>query len=339
MIYGHGASAVAPLLQKEGADRFAVSNLEEADELRRCGVDRPILILGYTPPEAAEDLARLDVAQAVYDLDYAEALSDRAKALPRPVRVHLKLDTGMGRLGFDCRTDALNGLQDAQRAAELSGLTPEGIFTHFAVADTREASDLAFTENQFRRFDAAVAALRRVGEFPVRHCCNSAGLLLHPAMHADLCRPGIILYGLYPDPALRDTLDLRPVMTFKSVVSMVKRLPAGTAVSYGRTYTTPDDRLLATVSAGYADGVSRHLSNCGQVYLRGGRAPIVGRVCMDQFLIDVTELPGVARGDEVEIFGSHLSAEEQAAAAGTISYELVCAVSKRVPRVYCGENV
>ena len=333
--YGHGAAVIAPILQSEGAEWFAVSNLQEAIDLRASGVDRPILVLGYTPPEAAPLLSEYGISQALFDFDYAAALSLEADAQSLSIPVHLKLDTGMGRIGFDCRTDELLGLADAFSAAELPGLRLEGAFTHFAAADRSGDPGGDFTENQYRHFIAATSAIRAKGYAGILcHCCNSAGLMLEKDKQLDLCRPGIILYGLSPDADLEPNLPLKPVMAFKSVVSMVKDVPKGTSLSYGRTFIAPDNMRIATVSAGYADGFFRLLSNCGEVLVHDARARIVGRICMDQFLIDVTSIPGVARGDEVTLFGPGLSADEQAGRIGTISYELVCAVSKRVPRVY-----
>lgn len=333
--YGHGASVVAPLLQDEGAEWFAVSNIQEAIDLRECGIVRPILVLGYTPPEAAALLSEYCISQALYDRDYAMALSNEADAQSLSVQVHLKLDTGMGRIGFDCRTDELCGLPDALAAAELPGLHLEGVFTHFAAADRAGDPSGHFTQTQYRHFSAAAQAIRAAGYAGILcHCCNSAGLLLEKGRHLDLCRPGIILYGLTPDTGLKPSIPLRPVMTFKSVVSMVKSVPEGTPLSYGRTFKAPHTMRIATVSAGYADGFARLLSNCGEVLLHGRRAKIVGRICMDQFLIDVSEIPDAARGDEVVLFGRGLPVDEQAERIGTISYEMVCAVSKRVPRIY-----
>ncbi len=328
--YGHGAVDAARVLERCGVYGFAVSNLAEAEELREAGLRQPILILGYTPVEYANALADYDFDQCVYSLEYAKALSEAAQ---KTVRVHLKLDTGMGRIGFDCRSEALPGLKDAKQVLSLPNLDVCGVYMHFAAADT-PAED-AFTDTQYSRFCKAVAALEADGhKFRIRHCNNSAGVLTQRAAQTDAVRAGIILYGLTPDTGMELPADFRPVMSLYSTVSMVKTVAAGETVSYGRTYRAEGARTIATVSAGYADGVPRLLSNRGSVLIRGKRASIVGRVCMDQFCVDVTDIPDVKMGDTVTVFGPGLSVDEVAQAAETINYEIVCGISKRVPRVY-----
>ena len=327
--YGHGALDAARVLERCGVYGFAVSNFAEAQELRAAGLRQPVLILGYTPVEYANALAEYEIDQCVYSLEYASALSAAAE---KTVRVHLKLDTGMGRIGFDCRSDALPGLKDAKQVLSLPNLDVCGVFMHFAAADT-PAED-AFTDAQYSRFCKTVAALEADGhKFQIKHCDNSAGTLTQKGAECDAVRVGIILYGLAPDTAMALPADFQPVMSLYSTVSMVKTVAAGESVSYGRTYHADGVRTIATVSAGYADGVPRLLSNRGYVLIRGKRAPIVGRVCMDQFCVDVTDIADVKMGDTVTIFGPGLSVDEVARSAETINYEVICGISKRVPRV------
>ncbi len=332
--YGHGVNIVAPLLQKAGADFFAVSNLEEAIELRDIGITKPILILGYTPCECARELAVYNISQCIYSLDYARELSHIAVEKKLQINIHLKLDTGMSRIGFDCRNDDLNGINDAISAARLDGLKLEGVFTHFAVSDRNERQEDGFTDCQYNRFIKAIDVLKSNGLDPeYKHCANSAALCQDSDKHLDMCRAGIILYGLTPSSNLKLPQDFKPVMSFKSIVSFVKQINAGDTVSYGRTFKAEKTMTVATVSAGYADGYPRLLSNKGYVIINGRRANIIGRVCMDQFCVDVTDIPDVSRGDDVLLFGCDLPVEELANTIGTINYELVCNVSNRVKRI------
>lgn len=332
--YGHSARYIAPLLEENGVSAFAVSNIEEAITLRGCGISRPILILGYTPVEMAQQLYINDITQTVFSPEYAAGLSECAVKCGITVNINIKLDTGMSRIGFDCRSDELFGVEDAIAAAKLPGLHFDGIFTHFAVSDRTPAEEDGFTDAQFSRFSAARARFCSAGLVPrVTHCCNSAAICLDYEKHFDVCRPGIILYGLTPSAGLELKEDFRPVMTLKSVVSMVKTVRAGDTVSYGRTFRAPHDMRIATVSAGYADGYPRLLSGKGEVLINGMRAPIVGRICMDQLSVDVSSVPGVAQGDEVILFGGGLPIEELAELCGTINYEIVCGITQRVPRV------
>ncbi len=329
--YGHGAVGVAKALEEKGAAAFAVSNIREAEELRTAGIKAQILILGYTPEIYAEDLSRLGFVQCIYSLEYAENLSREAKKIGVTVEAHLKLDTGMSRLGFDVRDADFVGLQEAKRVLTLENLNITGVFTHFAVADSKDGEDITFTKHQYARFNEAADALETDGfRFKTRHCCNSAGALWGIADKGDMVRAGIILYGLAPSPDIRLPSGMKPVMSLYSVVSMVKTVKAGTFVSYGRTYEAEGDRIIATVSAGYADGVPRALSNKGSVLINGKRAKIVGRVCMDQFCIDITDIENVRIGDRVEVFGENISVDEVAEIAGTINYEIICGISKRV---------
>lgn len=332
--YGHSARAVAPVLQKMGADAFAVSNIGEAVALRDYGVTTPILILGYTPAEMAAELYRHDITQSVYSSEYAAALSCQAVKAGLKIKIHIKLDTGMGRIGFDCRNERLSGIEDAIAAARMDGFSFDGVFTHFAVSDRTPDEEDGFTDEQYARFSAAVTRFSEAGLPPREvHCCNSAASCLDPQKHRDICRPGIILYGLTPADGLDLPCELIPVMTVKSVVSMVKEIDAGDTVNYGRTFKAEKNMRVATVTAGYADGYPRLLSNRGEVIIAGRRAPIIGRICMDQLSVDVSHIPGVQQGDEVILFGKELPVEELARLCGTINYEIVCGVSSRVPRV------
>ncbi len=328
--YGHSIELIATALDKAGTDYFAVSNIEEAKELRSLGIKKPILILGYTPPEKAEELREYRLSQTVFSYSYAKKLNEYAEKADVFVRIHLKLDTGMGRLGFDFRSDEFTAVKEVKGLDAFNHLTVEGVFTHFPVADT----DAEYTINQYNRFIKAVELLEAEGfSFKIKHCCNSAATLNHKNMHLDAIRPGIILYGLTPDVGMNIKVDLQPVMSFKSVVSLVKHVKAGESVSYGQTYTFKKDSKIATVTAGYADGVVRLLSNRGRVRINGQYANIVGRICMDQFCIDVSDIKDVKEGDVVTLFGKGLPVEEFAKNAETINYEVVCGLTKRVPRI------
>lgn len=334
--YGHGVEFVANKLDSIGSDMFAVSNMEEAQQLWRGDIEKPTLILGYTPPEYAEKLAELKIRQAVFSADYAKALSDAAVKCGKQVYVHIKLDTGMHRIGFDSYTD--EGVAEVIAACRLPGLIPEGVFTHFAAADRDGDSDGSYTRAQYDRFVTAIDKIEQSGiKFEIKHCCNSAAIFTHSEMHLDGARPGIIMYGLMPSDMLENP-GFEPVMSFKSVISMIKRLPAGMDISYGRTFTTPRDMTVATVTVGYADGYQRKLAEDGYVLLHGKRAKIIGRICMDQMMIDVTDIPQAAVGDTVTLFGrdgdEEITVDSIAARLGTINYELVCIIGKRVTRVF-----
>ena len=328
--YGHGAVPVARKLEELGAEYLAVACLAEARELREAGVRAPILLLGYTPTDCAEELLHYGLTQTVYDLESARAFS-AAQAAGRRLRIHVKADTGMSRLGWLCdeghRTEAADAIA---AVCALPGLEVEGIYTHFANAD----GDEAYTMGQFTRFLELLSELEGRGiTFPIRHCAASAAVLKYPCTHLDMVRPGVALYGHYPDPSCEGLDGLRPVMALKPRVASVKAVPAGTPVSYGCTHVLERDAELAALTVGYADGLPRLCSDRLEVLIRGQRAPIVGRVCMDMCMADATGL-GAAPGDEVELFGEHLPVEDAAALAGTIQYELLCAVSPRVPREY-----
>lgn len=333
--YGHSVPMIARLLEESGTDAFGVSNIDEARELRDIGISKPILILGYTPPFLAEELAKNNITQAVFSLEYAKKLDRFAKDAGVQVQAHIKLDTGMGRIGFNSRDDGFFGIKEAKELKALSNLVINGVFTHFPVADSYSAENRKYTEEQFERFCSSVELLEKEGfAFEDKHCCNSAATLLYRDMHLDAVRPGIILYGLTPSSEIELPGDFKPVMTFKAAVSQVKTISAEDTVSYGRTYRAKKPTKIATITAGYADGLPRLLSGKGEVLIGGKRAKITGRICMDQFCADVTDIDGVSEGDTVILFGEGLSVNEVASHAGTINYEIVCGLSKRVPRIY-----
>ena len=318
--YGHGAVQIARTLEGLGADYLAVSSIDEAMELRHNGIAMPILILGHTPREQVKNLIDLHITQAVTCAAKAEEYSAEAVKCGGTLKVHIKVDTGMSRLGYLCDGDMFD-----------TGV--EGIFTHFAVADEPDADSRAYTLAQFDLFRRVIAAAeQRLGRpFAIRHCANSGGVAAYPETYLDMVRPGILLYGC--TPAAKE-LGLVPVMTLKTTVSTIKTYAPGVDISYGRLYTTTRTTRMGVVPYGYADGFFRVLSGRCAMMTADGPAPQRGRICMDMSMIDLTDLPGVQVGDEVEIFGRRASVDDLAALAGTVSYELTCAVSKRVPRVY-----
>ena len=331
--YGHGAVQVAERLEELGADYLAVSSLDEARELRHGGINAPILILGHTPPEMVPELIRYHITQAVSAQAKAEAYSAAALACGGTLKVHIKVDTGMSRLGFLVRDGHFDGGVAAIAAScALPGLEAEGIFTHFAVSDEDDSDSEGYTREQFTLFMRVLDALAEKGRtFAIRHCANSGALARYPEMYLDMVRPGIALYGVGADA---ERLDLRPVMTLKSSVSTIKIFDPDTDISYGRTYRTEGKARIGVLPIGYADGLFRGLSNRLSVVTDQGSAPIRGRICMDMTMVDLTGLPDVKVGSEVEIFGRRQSVDRLAEILDTIPYELLCAVSKRVPRVY-----
>lgn len=332
--YGHGAVPVAKKLEELGADCLAVACLAEAVELREAGIRMPIMILGATPPEFAREVVNGDFTQAVFTMELAKALSDAAGKLGKTARVHIKLDTGMSRLGLLAHDPAAAAAEVAA-LCELPHLKYEGIFTHFANAD----GDEDYTMLQFTRFLDTLDELekRYNRTFEIRHCAASAAVLNYPCTHLDMVRPGIALYGHYPDPSCEglDGPGLLPVMTLKSRVAAVRDLPEDTPVSYGCTARfAGGGGKVAVVPIGYADGLHRALSNEGSFWLGGQPRPIMGRVCMDMCMVGLDEGAEVKPGDVAEIFGENLPVERHGQLAGTVQYELLCAVSPRVPRIY-----
>ncbi len=334
--YGHGAKILAKMFDKLGADWFAVSNIEEALQLRNFGIKKPILILGYTPVSLAKTLAENDISQAILDKEYALNLQKQAKQDNVKVKGHIKIDTGMGRIGFYHHSfDDDTAVNDILESLKGGNIISEGIFTHFATSDYDNDENGEHTKKQFDLFCDVIDKLDRNGvKFSLRHCANSAATLDKPEYHLDMVRPGIILYGLNPSSYF-DKYDLKPAFTLKSVVSLAKGILKGDTVSYGKTFEAKNDMKIATIPVGYADGFSRSLSNKGFVVINGKKAKILGRVCMDQLMVDITDIENVNVGDEVLLFGDkELTTDEFAKLCNTINYEIVCLVGKRVPRVY-----
>ena len=332
--YGHGAIPVAKKLVDLGAEYLAVAFLDEAVELRQAGILTPILILGPTLPDFADEVLRYDLTQTVQDTELAQALSNAAVKAGKPLKIHIKVDTGMSRLGFLCNEAAMDdSVQNIAKVCALPGLEHEGIFTHFAHAD----GDEEYTMLQFTRFMDVLDKLSERGvRFQIRHCAASAAVLNYPCTHLDMVRGGIAQYGHYPDPSCEglDGPGLIPLMTLKTRVIALRELEKGTCISYGCTHTLARNSRVAVLPIGYADGFERLLSNRGEVLVHAVRAPILGRVCMDLCMVDVTDISDVHVGDEVTVFGPDLPLEEKADAVGTIQYEMLCGISRRVPRVY-----
>ena len=327
--YGHGAIELAKVYEEIGADYFAVSNIEEAIQLRKAKITTPIMILGYTPVECAKQLSEYNIEQAVYDLDFAKQLNDECKLSGVRVDIHLKLDTGMGRIGFQCH-NGHNEIEDALEACTLSNLTPVGVFTHFANAD-EGINDL--TKTQYKDFINAIACLENKGiNFKVKHCANSAAIIDYPEFNLDMVRAGISLYGINPSPITKTTL--KQALSLWSVVSKVKTVHKGDRISYGGEFVADKEIKVATIPIGYADGFWR--SNKGnRVYINGEYCKILGRVCMDQIMV---ECNNAKMGDVVEIYGEHVTIDEVAKYNKTIPYEILCAIGERVPRVYRRDN-
>ena len=344
--YGHGSVEVARCALNNGVKVLGVARIDEAVTLRNAGIDAPILIFGYTPPHFYKEILKFDLTQTVYSLQTAESLSAFAVSNNKRIKVHLKIDTGMGRLGIlpDCLRDYReNGikaglaLREVESIVSLIGLEAEGIFTHFSTADS---SDKSFSRRQFEIFMEFIDSLKGKGiEFGVRHAANSAGIIDMPETHLDMVRAGIAMYGLYPsEKTMNDKATLLPAMSLKTVIIHLKDVSSGFKVSYGATYETKKPTTIATVPVGYADGYSRLLSSRGHMLVCGEKVPIAGRVCMDLTMLDVGNDGRVKQGDEVVIFGkqkdSEIKADEIASLLGTINYEIVSSLTERVKRVY-----
>lgn len=332
--YGHGADMVAHELEDMGFDWLAVATADEGIELRNSGIKTPILVLGYCDACQYPELIEWDITPTIYTYDMAKSLDQIAKSAGKTVNIHIKIDSGMSRIGFLVEEKTVETIQ-AIHAMEY--LNIQGIFTHFACADTK---DKTHVEQQITKFRWMIDQLKRVGISPdICHCSNSASIMELSTEHMNMVRAGIILYGLYPsDEVSMDVLDLKPVMSLYSHVVHLKEVEAGTTVGYGATYEAKKRTKIATIPVGYADGYPRSLSNKASVLIRGKRAPIIGRICMDQFMVDVTDIPEVAMGDVVTLIGCDgddiLSVEEISEMAGSFNYEFICDVSWRVPRVY-----
>ncbi len=333
--YGHGAVRVASRLQKSGAPYFAVATMGEALELRDSGITKPILILGYVDKTDMEAAAKNHITVPVYDTETARLLSEAASSAGGEITVHYKLDTGMTRLGFPS-WDTEKTVREILECSKLPRLRSEGIFTHFATADVPDGKE--YTRLQYSRFAAVCGGLKAGGlDLPVIHCANSAGIQHYGETHCTMTRAGIILYGCRPDISVPYQLELKPAMTVKARIAQVREIPAGTSISYGRAYSTDKPARIAVVAMGYADGLLRTGSGRAKIVLNGTAAPVLGRICMDMCMVQIPDGMDIRRGDEAVIFGTGTwTAEDNAAAAGTISYEALCAISPRVPRIYIG---
>ncbi|WP_427340367.1 alanine racemase [Caloranaerobacter sp. DY30410] len=331
--YGHGAIKAAETFLNNDADRLAVATLSEAMELRNAGFEVPILILGYTPEYQFEKVIEYDIIQTIYTYEQGVAFSKAAEKLGKTGIVHIKIDTGMNRLGFEVNEHTVNQISEI---CELPYIEVEGIFTHFAVADEK---DKTFTRKQFSRFQKLIEELEKNGiKIPIKHVSNSAAIIDLPEYNLDMVRAGIMLYGLYPsDYVNKSNVDLKPAMTLKTKISHLKTVPKGTGISYGLTYVTEKESKIGTLPIGYADGFTRILTGKAEVMVKDKKVKVVGRICMDQCMIDLTEVEDVNVGDEVVLFGDGINSlhiDEVAKKLGTINYEIVCMVSRRVPRVY-----
>jgi len=332
--YGHGAVPVSRTVLKNGADYLGVAILSEVRQLREADINAPILILGYTPAEQVTDVIRLEAAQTVFDCAAAEAISQVAVKLGKKARIHVKVDTGLGRLGFPADAGTA---QEILRISRLPGVEVEGLFTHFSVAGSKNKD---YTYWQYARFKELVTRLTDMGlDIPIKHVANSAAVIDLPDVQLDMVRVGVSIYGLYPsDEILKNKVKLIPALTWKAQVVQVKAVPAQSSISYGRTFITDKETKVATIPVGYADGYSRLLSNRAHVIIHGQRVPVIGTVCMDQFMVDVSGAPDVRAGDEVILIGrqgsQQVTADELAELMGTINYEIVCMVGSRIPRIH-----
>lgn len=333
--YGHGAVPCGLHLQKLGADFFAVACLAEAIELRRGGISKPILILGYTPAEYAAELAQHNITQTVYDMESAKALSAEAAKAGVTIDVHVKVDTGMSRIGIYAQDAeaAASAADEIEHIYGLPGLKVRGVYTHFSVADDMDQTE--YTNWQLNNYRAVLDALSVKGIHPeLRHAGNTAAIMNHPDSHFDMIRAGIMLYGMYPNGVHRNG-PLRPVMTLKSRVAQIRELPAGASVSYGRTYETKKPTRMAVITAGYADGHPRRISDDSYDIINGRSFPQIGRICMDMHMLDITGDDTVKVGDEVSLWGGEgMTAEQVAERVGTLNYELTCLITPRIARVY-----
>lgn len=332
--YGHGALDVSKTLVENGATKLAVAVITEAMELRHGNINTPIMILGYTPLEFAADLINYDIEQTIFDLEYAKKLSEIALNLGKKAKVHVALDTGMGRIGFLINDNSLN---EILKISSLKGLEVVGIFTHFATSDE---SDKNYSNKQYKKFTYFNEKLISKGvNIPLKHVSNSGAIIDMPNTYLDAVRAGIVLYGYYPsEDVLKQNLDLKKAITIKTQVAHVKILDKNEYVSYGRKFKTERKSIIATLPIGYADGYSRALTGKAKVIINGKFAPVVGTICMDQCMIDVTDIGDVHVGDEVIVLGRDkdlkFDADDMAKAMGTINYEVLCMIKQRIPRVY-----
>ncbi len=341
--YGHGFLESASTLIQNGADYLAVACPDEALLVRKKGIQIPILILGYSDSERFEELILNDVTQTVFDYESAAKLSEIALKNGKKAKIHIKIDTGMARIGYQYGYDEesdKNTVDEILKIVQLKGIDAEGIFTHFSVADEPDDN---YTAEQFDKFMKLVSELENKGvTFKYRHCCNSAATLMFPEMHLDMVRPGIILYGCYPSEYVKSNFELKPAMQFKTRVINISKINKNSPISYGKTFVADRDLIVATIPVGYADGFPRLLSNKANVIVNGKIVPVLGRICMDQCMIDVTSVNNINVGDEVIVFGSQgdcfIPVESIAELSDTINYEILCSVGKRIPRIYLKEG-
>lgn len=335
--YGHGDKYIANALASYGVDFFAVSNLDEAISLRQANIKNDILILGFTPVQSALILSQKNISQTVFSYKYAKELSDFCVLNNCRVNVHIKIDTGMGRIGF-IENEKTDANIEVKEILKLKGLNFKGVFSHFSSADSLDAISIDYTKNQIERFNRVVNSFNNQGiNFEFVHLQNSAGIAFINNLNYTHARAGIVMYGVAPSDEVLDFL-VKPVMELKSVISLIKEVDAGTAISYGRKYISKERIKVATVPIGYADGYPRLLSNKGEMLVKGKRAPIIGNICMDQLMLDVSNIDDVKEGDIVTVVGvdqdQSITFSELANKIGTISYELMCLIGRRVPRVY-----
>lgn len=333
--YGHGALDIAPVLLENGATSLAVAVVSEGVELRRGGIECPIMVLGFTPPSLMDDLVKYDIQQTVFSYSYAKELSAIAEKNHKKARIHIAVDTGMGRIGFMPNKESVEGVL---KISKLPNIEVQGIFSHFSTADEK---DKEYTDYQLSKFNEFYDALSKVGvKIKIRHIANSAAIIELPKTHFEAVRPGIILYGYYPSEEVdKSNIQLKPVMELKTNIAHIKKIPSGYYISYGRKFKSTRETVVATLPVGYADGYTRLLFNKAKVIINGQFAPVVGRICMDQCMVDVTNIKGEIKvGDEVILIGEKggisINADHIAEMLGTINYEVVCMISKRVPRVY-----
>jgi alanine racemase len=333
--YGHGAIFISKELQRLGADLLGVAICEEGISLRKAGIRKPIIILNGLFKGQVKETVEYNLTPVIFDSNTAQRLSDEGKRVNKRVKVHVKIDTGMGRVGI-LPKDIMPFFTKLKR---IPNLEVEGVSSHLSAASGDSPQDLAFTSLQLKRFEKCLKEIEMLGFSPLlRHIANSAATIDLPPSFCNIVRPGLMLYGAYPSARFAEKIHLKPVMSLKTEIMQIKRVPAGYSISYGRTFVTQRDSVIATLPVGYADGYSRLLSNTGTVLIGGKKVPVVGTVCMDMTMVDVTKVPNINVGDEAVLIGrqgdKEISADEVADKIGTISYEVFCGVSKRVPRIY-----
>ena len=339
--YGHGAVPMAHTLMELGSSYLAVATIEEAVQLRRGEIKAPILILGYTPATYAETMVFMDITQEIHSLEYARELDEQLKNTNYVLNVHLQLDTGMTRIGLNTEDSQFEAY--LAEISHLSHLHIEGVFTHFSAADSTNPQDVEFTHRQYGKFLQSLELMESLAIRPeLKHCSNSAATVLYPEYAMDMIRPGILLYGVHPSEATVGKVDIAPVMTLRSVISQIQEVKKGSSISYGRTFVAQEDFKMAVVQVGYADGLSRVLSNKCSLLLHGVKVPIVGSICMDMCMVDISAVPQAEVGDMVTVIGQdgeeRITAGDLANIMGNNSYEVLCGINKRVSRIYISDG-